>query len=81
MHLIFFLSIIFSDKKGDSYEELREVCQLLTLKLANAILLRESLKDKKQKLDEHGNKILEEFNIHFLTGLVNSFTIVNTIGC
>ena len=66
MFLKMFYRFAFSDQSVESYEELKEVCQLLTLKQANAILLLESLRDKKKNAD--GKTILEEFNIHFLTG-------------
>ena len=66
MFLKMFYRFAFSDQSVESYEELKEVCQLLTLKQANAILLLESLRDKKKNAD--GKTILEEFNVHFLTG-------------
>ena len=67
-----FEPFLTTDKKPESYKELREVCRLLTLKQANAILLLESLKSKK----DDGKRILEEFDVHFLTA-EQSVKIIN----
>jgi hypothetical protein len=69
-----FEPFLTTGSKPDSFEELREVCKLLTLKQPNAILLLESLKSvektsqyesKASKND--GKSILDEFDVHILT--------------
>lgn len=68
-----FEPFLATGSKPDSYEQLQEVCKLLTLKQANALLLLESLKnvEKLSKIDlvtsrKDGKSILEEFEIIFL---------------
>ena len=68
-----FEPFLATGSKPDSYEQLQEVCKLLSLKQANALLLLESLKnvEKLSKIDlvtsrKDGKSILEEFEIIFL---------------
>ena len=58
-------------QKLESFEELRDVCKLLTLKQANAIRLLESLKSEAkvaqaESKNSSGMSILDEFDVHFL---------------
>jgi hypothetical protein len=71
-----FEPFLSSTKKPETFDELREVCKLLTLKQASAILLLESLKsgdtsakDKstKDKSKPDAKKILAEFDVQFLS--------------
>jgi len=53
-------------KRSKLYHQVQQVCKLLTLARASAILLRDSLQDERQKSNH--KEILEEFAIDALTG-------------